>query len=473
LDLRSGTPLLHYRLVEKLGEGGMGVVWRATDTTLDRDVAIKVLPDVFANDPDRAARFEREAKVLASLNHANITTIHSVHKVDSVRFLVMELAHGQDLATHLALGPLALDETIQIARQIASEDTRVGAESGVVHRDLKPANITVTANGKVELLISGWRRHWMFRSPVRAPTFEVAHASERAHGGRNDSRHRGLHVARAGARQVVDRRADIWAFGCVVYEMLAGKKAFGFGETVTDVLAAVVTRGPTGRRCRQTRRAACAFSWSAASRRTRVKRLRDAGEARIVLDDIVANPSEPEVATAAPRATVVKRSTWKRLIPLGGDSRCADPRCATGPARRKRNAAHLRDVTPARRRRRRRHGESPDGHLARRAHAGVLRASRRYRAAVRAFLRRARSGRAGGQRKGAANPFISPDGQWVAFAANAKLKKVSVRGGPVFELRDLCEGHRAGVWLDDGRPSASELRVAAVRIPAGGAPGPR
>ncbi len=154
MEFRAGTELLHYRLVDKLGEGGMGVVWRAVDTTLDRHVAIKILPDVFAGDPDRAARFEREAKVLASLNHPNITTVHSVHKVDSVRFLVMELAQGVDLAQQLSRGALPLRDVLDIARQIA-EALESAHETGVIHRDLKPANITVTHDGKVELLDFG------------------------------------------------------------------------------------------------------------------------------------------------------------------------------------------------------------------------------------------------------------------------------------------------------------------------------
>jgi serine/threonine-protein kinase len=137
LQLEPGTLLLHYRLVACIGEGGMGVVWRAMDTTLDRQVAIKILPDVFANDPDRAARFDREARVLASLNHANITTVHSAHQVDGLRFLVMEFAHGENLADRIARGRIPIDDALVIAKQIALA-IEAAHESNVVHRDLKP-----------------------------------------------------------------------------------------------------------------------------------------------------------------------------------------------------------------------------------------------------------------------------------------------------------------------------------------------
>ncbi|HXV13667.1 MAG TPA: serine/threonine-protein kinase, partial [Candidatus Krumholzibacteria bacterium] len=214
MDLRSGTLLLHYRLVEKLGEGGMGVVWRAVDTTLDREVAVKILPDVFASDADRAARFEREAKVLASLNHPNITTIHSVHKADSVRFLVMELAHGEDLATHLARGALPRDEAVHIAKQIA-EALEAAHESGVVHRDLKPANITVTRDGKVELLDFGLAKALdTAASGVASSSSDLSKSPTQVSGQTAAGMILGTaaYMSPEQARgKPVDRRADIWA----------------------------------------------------------------------------------------------------------------------------------------------------------------------------------------------------------------------------------------------------------------------
>jgi serine/threonine-protein kinase len=237
LHLQSGTLLLHYRLVEKLGEGGMGIVWRAVDTTLDREVAVKVLPDVFAGDPDRSARFEREAKVLASLNHPNITTVHSVHQVDGVRFLVMELARGEDLSARLARAPLSLEETLRIARQLA-EALEAAHESGVVHQDLKPANITVTDESKVEVLHFGLAK--ALDPSASGPVSDLSKSPTQVSGGTAAGMIIGTaaYMSPEQARgKAVDRRADIWAFGCVLYEMLARRKAFD-GETVTDVLAA-------------------------------------------------------------------------------------------------------------------------------------------------------------------------------------------------------------------------------------------
>jgi serine/threonine protein kinase len=150
----AGDSLLHYRLVEKIGEGAMGVVWRAQDTTLDRDVAIKILPDIFAVDADRLGRFEREAKVLASLNHPNIAAVYGFHEAQGVRFLVMELVAGSDLSQRIARTPLPLDEALDAARQVAA-GLHAAHESGIVHRDLKPANVKITHDGKVKILDFG------------------------------------------------------------------------------------------------------------------------------------------------------------------------------------------------------------------------------------------------------------------------------------------------------------------------------
>nr|NIV45832.1 protein kinase [Gammaproteobacteria bacterium] len=150
----AGQQLLHYRLVEQIGEGGMGVVWRATDTTLDRDVAIKVLPAEFAADADRLARFEREARLLASLNHPNIAAIYGLHEADGVRFIAMELVGGEDLSQRIARGPLPVAEALGIASQIA-EGLAAAHEAGVIHRDLKPANVKLTDEGKVKVLDFG------------------------------------------------------------------------------------------------------------------------------------------------------------------------------------------------------------------------------------------------------------------------------------------------------------------------------
>ena len=164
MSIEPGQNLLHYRIVEKLGEGGMGAVWRAVDTTLDREVAIKVLPPAFAADAERVARFDREAKALASLNHSNIAAVHSVHQYESVRFIAMELVPGEDLAVVLARGRMDRDNALRIANQIA-EGLEAAHERGFVHRDLKPANVQLEPTGRAKILDFGLAKA-LLASPV-------------------------------------------------------------------------------------------------------------------------------------------------------------------------------------------------------------------------------------------------------------------------------------------------------------------
>jgi serine/threonine-protein kinase len=468
LDLRSGTLLLHYKLVEKLGEGGMGVVWRATDTTLDRDVAVKILPDVFADDTDRAARFEREAKVLASLNHPNITTVHSVHKVDSVRFLVMELAHGEDLAARLASGRLPIDEVLPIARQIA-EALEAAHESGIVHRDLKPANITVTGDGKVELLDFGLAKaldpsaSGVISDLSKSPTLVSGHTAAGMILGT------AAYMSPEQARgKPVDRRADIWAFGCVVYEMLAGQKAFD-GETVTDVLAAVVTRAPDMSALpANTPRRLSALVERCLEKDPR-KRLRDAGEARVVIEDVIAKPGADAALDA--RAAVAPAPAFRRYLPwlvaVAGLAIAGIvgvmPRGKVTPL----EATHLNialppmDVVDA---------GFENGMLAiTRDGRTVAYCGRRF-GISRLYVRRLGSGEAVelAGTEGAHCPFFSPDGEWIAFVSGNKLMKVAVTGGPTFELC-VVSADRSGVWLDDGTIVISTHATAPLqRVPSTG-----
>ncbi|HKE24306.1 MAG TPA: protein kinase [Bryobacteraceae bacterium] len=227
--------IAHYRITAKLGEGGMGEVWRATDTKLNRDVAIKILPEPFAQDPDRMARFEREAKVLASLNHPNIAAIHGVED----RALVMELVEGPTLAERIAAGPMPVEEALSIAKQIA-EALEYAHERGVIHRDLKPANIKITAEGRVKVLDFGLAT--VLQSPERpaeaGPTISPTLTMRATQMGMimGTAAYMSPEQARG---QNVDKRADIWAFGVVLYEMLTGHDLFA-GPTVSDTLAAVL-----------------------------------------------------------------------------------------------------------------------------------------------------------------------------------------------------------------------------------------
>jgi Tol biopolymer transport system component len=238
-----GTTLSHYRITARLGAGGMGEVFRAQDTRLGREVALKVLPDDFTADPERLARFEREARLLASLNHPNIGAIHDVEEEGGRHFLVLELALGEDLAERLKRGAIPVAEAVPIARQIA-EALEEAHEKGVVHRDLKPGNVKLAPDGKVKVLDFGLAK--AFAGDAAAPEANLSQSPTLAHTGTQA----GLILGTAGymspeqARgKPVDRRADIWAFGVVLFEMLTGKPLFR-GETITDVLAGVVREEP-------------------------------------------------------------------------------------------------------------------------------------------------------------------------------------------------------------------------------------
>jgi serine/threonine protein kinase len=243
VTIEPGRTLLHYRLTEKIGEGGMGVVWKAVDTTLDREIAIKVLPDAFSSDPERLVRFEREAKLLASLQHPHIAVVYGLHEAEGVHFLAMELVGGEDLTQRLARGPLPLAESIEVAIQI-SEALAAAHDSGVMHRDLKPANVRVTPDGQVKVLDFGLAKaigpdpSESSADPALSPTLTSAGTVAGTILGT------AAYMSPEQARgRVVDRRSDVWAFGCVLYEMLTGRQAFP-GETVSDMIAGILTREP-------------------------------------------------------------------------------------------------------------------------------------------------------------------------------------------------------------------------------------
>ena len=240
-----GTTIAHYRIEAKLGEGGMGEVYRARDTKLNRDVALKILPHVFAQDAQRMARFEREAQVLASLNHANIAQIYGLEETDGTKALVLELVEGKTLQEQIARGPIPVDEALKIALQIC-EGLEAAHEKGIIHRDLKPANIKITPEGAVKILDFGLAKALEGETPgadlSHSPT--LTQQSPRAGVILGTAAYMSPEQARG---KPVDRRTDIWAFGCVLYEMVTGKKAFGgdaAGETVSDVLASVLKEEP-------------------------------------------------------------------------------------------------------------------------------------------------------------------------------------------------------------------------------------
>ena len=240
MPLQPGTTLGPYEVTAKIGEGGMGEVWQARDTKLDRDVALKVLPEAFTSDPDRLARFEREAKVLASLNHPNIGSIYGLEEAEGVRALVLELVEGPTLADRISKGPIPQDEALPIAKQIA-EALEAAHEVGVIHRDLKPANIKVREDGTVKVLDFGLAKALdptPTSDPSDSPTLTAAATQMGVILGT------AAYMSPEQARgKTVDKRADIWAFGCVLYEMLTGRRAFP-GALASDTLAAVIRAEP-------------------------------------------------------------------------------------------------------------------------------------------------------------------------------------------------------------------------------------
>ena len=260
--MKSGTRLGVYEIVAPIGEGGMGQVYRARDTRLDRDVAIKILPtNALAADADRLARFQREARTLASLNHPHIAAIYDLEDSGGTTALVMELVEGEDLAQRLARGPIPLDEALPIAQQIA-DALEAAHEQGIIHRDLKPANIKLRRDGTVKVLDFGlakvaeasgseFRATLVASSPFDSRSGQTvvdARPGKAPFDSRSGQTEVGTIVGTAAymapeqARgRAVDKRVDIWAFGCVLYEMLAGRPVFS-GESVTDILARVLER---------------------------------------------------------------------------------------------------------------------------------------------------------------------------------------------------------------------------------------
>ena len=240
MALTVGSRLGPYTVTAKIGEGGMGEVYRARDTTLDRDVAIKALPDAFASDPERLARFEREAKVLASLNHPNIGAIYGLETSGDTRALVLELVEGPTLADRIKQGPIPLDEALPIAKQIA-EALEAAHEQGVIHRDLKPANVKVKDDGTVKVLDFGLAKALQpdpEGDPSQSPTLTAA------------ATRMGVILGTAAymapeqaSGKAVDKRADVWAFGVVLYEMLTGTRPF-VGDDVSKTLAHVIAIDP-------------------------------------------------------------------------------------------------------------------------------------------------------------------------------------------------------------------------------------
>ena len=311
MSLAPGTRLGHYDVTSLLGEGGMGQVWQATDTQLNRQVALKILPDAFAADPDRLARFKREAQILASLNHPNIAAIYGIEEAEGTRALVLELVEGPTLADRIAKGPIPLDEALPIARQIA-EALEAAHEAGVIHRDLKPANITVREDGTVKVLDFGLAKAFQPDASdpnmSLSPTISLTAAATQMGMVIGTAAYMAPEQAKG---KPVDKRADVWAFGAVVYEMLTGKRAF-VGDDVSDTLAAVLRAevnldglpDETPPRLRQVLRACL--------QRDPKQRVQAVGDVRLAMEGAFETIAPAGEATVAPGTA---QPTWRRLLP--------------------------------------------------------------------------------------------------------------------------------------------------------------
>ena len=432
--------IAHYRITAKLGQGGMGEVWRAVDTKLGREVAVKVLPGSFALDAERMARFECEAKLLASLNHPNIVQIYGVEDCA----LVMELVEGQTVK-----GPLSLETALAYARQIA-DALEAAHEKGIVHRDLKPGNIMVTPAGAVKVLDFGLARvaEEAAGDPENSPTATISPTRTGAILGTA-----GYMSPEQARGKPVDKRADIWAFGCVLYEMLTGKPAFP-GDTTTDILAGVVGKDPDLTRVPMQVRRLLKRCLEKDPR----KRLRDIGDVWELLDS--AEPSAAAkskwpwliAATLAIALIITGAFLWRATRPLGhGLTRL---NVDLGP-----DAVVGLSTTVA---------ISPDGGRL------VFPARGPYgkpQLAIR-LLDQAQATLLPGSENGQ-DAFFSPDGQWVGFFADGKLRKISVQGGAPVTLCD-APFPLGGSWGEGGNVIAALNNVSPLsRVPAsGGTPQP-
>jgi eukaryotic-like serine/threonine-protein kinase len=441
MSLQPGTSFAHYHVVAPLGVGGMGEVYRARDTKLDRDVALKVLPAAFAADPERLARFEREAKTLAALNHPHIAHIHGVEDVAGVRALVMELVEGPTLAERLAQGALPLDEALPLARQIAVA-LEAAHEQGIVHRDLKPANIKLRPDGTIKVLDFGLAKA-MSPDPGSAGGAEMLAASPTMTSPAMTKQGVILGTAAYMAPEQAkgrsaDARSDIWAFGVVLFEMLTGRTLFD-GESTVDVLGAVLRQPIDLAQLPSTAPVAVRRLLRRCLERDPRRRLHHIADARLeIVDGMEAPESDASTRSGPPtRMRGVALAGWAvallALAALGLWTTVWRPAPPTAPvAYRFTIPRPATDASaPA---------VSPDGrYIAYAAPSGLwLRAL--DEAAPRLL----------GGTGGAREPFWSPDGRALAFFAGDTVKRISIAGGPAETLAPIPGGWPAGSWSRDG-----------------------
>ena len=445
MPLTVGSRLGHYDVTALIGEGGMGQVYQATDTKLNRHVALKILPEAFATDPDRLARFQREAQVLASLNHPGIAAIYGIEEANDTRALVLELVEGPTLADRIAQGPIAIDEALPVAKQIA-EALEAAHEAGVIHRDLKPANIKVKEDGTVKVLDFGLAKALDTTpqgDPSQSPTLTAA------------ATQMGVIMGTAAymspeqaSGETTDKRSDIWSFGVVLFEMLTGQRLFT-GKTVSHVLGAVLQVEPNWDTLPVPAPQALRKLLRRCLEKDRKRRLRDIGDALTELDEALTTQPTSETTIAAR----IQPEGWRVALPwvaglllaivtglAGWYMRAPTPPRVVRfgisvPANEPLQiAANNTDVAI-----------SPDGN--RIAYmAGIGNAQQLY---VRSLGELQGTPLASGDLFG---PFFSPDSEWVGFydrASGRTLQRVSVHGGPTAPIAQLPASMIGASWGAD------------------------
>jgi serine/threonine-protein kinase len=448
MPIEIGQQLGSLEVTALLGKGGMGEVYRARDTKLKRDVAIKILPDEFARDTDRVGRFQREAEVLASLNHPNIGAIHNLDEYKGSRFLVLELVEGETLAQRISRGPIPLAEALMIAASIC-EALEAAHDKGVIHRDLKPANVKITPDGTVKVLDFGLAKGISGANPsptmTNSPTL-MSMAGTNAGLIMGTASYMSPEQAKG---KPLDRRTDIFAFGCVLFEMLTGQRAFD-GEDVPEIMSRILQREPD-------------WALLPANAPTRIRELlklclqknsknrrASAADVRIDIDQASAYPGAETPANTG--AIPARSNSLGRIFATAGIGLilgAAVVLAIWAPWRAGQPAAPLRLSTEI--------GAdvslpindsstlalSPDGSML----AFVGEKSGKDQLYIRRLGQLQATPLAGTD--GATDPFFSPDGQWIAFFADGKLKKISITGGAAVSLGD-APNDRGGAWGEDG-----------------------